>query len=157
MKFDEFLRDFQSTDEEWNRLFKQIPLKKMTQPGSSGEWSIKDVLAHLTWYEQEMVDMMRTRALAGSPLWETPLNERNALIHAQIEALPIEEVLHKNQEIHAEAWRLAQQLTEDDLNDPSYFKDMPVGDHPWQYIVSNTYEHYRDHLLDLRRVLGEGK
>jgi hypothetical protein len=34
---------------------------------------------------------------------------------------------------------------------------MPPEDHPRQYIVSNTYEHYRDHLPDLRRVIDSGK
>ena len=153
MKLGDFLSDFQKANQEWDSLLAQVPPARMTQPGANGEWSVKDVLAHITWYENEMIGLMRERALAGSPLWEKPLDERNDLIHQQSTGRSLSDVLAEAERVQAEVWRLAQELSEDDLNNPANFKDMPAEDQPWQYIVSNTYEHYRDHLADLRRVL----
>jgi hypothetical protein len=155
MKLADFLNEFQIDKQEWDALQAQIPPERMTLPGAAGKWSVKDILAHVTWYEKEMVGLMQDRVLAGSPLWEKPLNERNALIDQQNRGRSLEDVLKESQQVHAEVWRLAQQLSVDDLNDPSHFKDMPAEDQPWQYIVSNTYEHYRDHLPDLRKMAGQ--
>jgi hypothetical protein len=157
MELEIFLSEFQQANQEWDSLLGQIPLERMTHPGAAGEWSVKDIVAHITWYENEMVVMLRERALAGSPLWQKLLDERNALIHARISYLSTDDVLKEAQQAHAEVWRLVQQLSEDELNYAAYFKDMPPEDHPRQYIVSNTYEHYRDHLPDLRRVIDSGK
>ena len=57
----------------WQALIEQIDPEKMLEPGVSGEWSLKDVIAHLTWHENEMIGMIRSHAFKGSDLWDRPL------------------------------------------------------------------------------------
>jgi hypothetical protein len=39
----------------------------MTQPGVAGEWSVKDILAHIAWYEDEEADFYGEINVEGSP------------------------------------------------------------------------------------------
>ena len=33
----------------------------LTQPLAPGEWSVKDIVAHVAWFEREMVGVLRAR------------------------------------------------------------------------------------------------
>ena len=44
----------------------------------------------------------------------------------------------------------AQKLADEDLNDATRYKDMPKDWTPWEVVASNTFEHYSDHVAELR-------
>ena len=44
----------------------------------------------------------------------------------------------------------AQKLADEDLNDATRYKDMPEDWTPWEVVASNTFEHYPDHVAELR-------
>ncbi len=124
----------------------------MAQPGAEGEWSIKDHLAHITWHEREVVNMLRARSLeegVGSDLWGLPLHERNRAIYDSNRDRSIEDVQAESQEVYAELSQLLEGLSEEDLTDPGRYKDMPGDWKPWRLIAENTYEHYYDHAEDI--------
>ena len=76
----------------WNDLLAHIDDDLMLKPGVEGDWSAKDILAHVMWYEREMVGMLRSRALIGSDLWALPLDERNAGVHEETKDMTLKEV-----------------------------------------------------------------
>ena len=125
----------------------------MTESGVVGEWSVKDVIAHITWHEREMVGVLRARALVGSDLWNLPLDQRNAAIFEQNRHRPLSDVLTEAQQIFPHLVELVQTLDDQDLIDPSRFAQMPADWQPWQVIASNSFEHYRAHIPDLRAWL----
>ncbi|HEX5692552.1 MAG TPA: maleylpyruvate isomerase N-terminal domain-containing protein, partial [Roseiflexaceae bacterium] len=43
---------------EWDALVAQVPRDRMTIPGVAGHWSVKDVIAHLTYYERWLADRL---------------------------------------------------------------------------------------------------
>lgn len=61
----------------WDELLAEVAQHGMTEPGLAGNWTAKDIVAHVTWYERETAIMMEERALVGSDLWELPQDERN--------------------------------------------------------------------------------
>jgi hypothetical protein len=65
----------------WESLVEQFAQEQMIQPGVAGEWTLKDVIAHLTWHEREMVGLIEAHALVGSELWNLPTDERNVAIY----------------------------------------------------------------------------
>ncbi len=68
---------------EWEALLAEVGEARMLQPGVAGEWSVKDVIAHVMWGEREMVGVMQAHALVGSDLWDLPEDERNAIMVAE--------------------------------------------------------------------------
>ena len=150
MEKGEFLNLLQNAHQAWEKFLAQIPADKYDIPGEPGAWAMKDVIAHITWYDREMVDLLISRTLAGSDWWNLPLDERNRLIYEQNHDRPLQEILAQNRQAYAELWQLAQLLDVNDLNDPTRFEDMPLEWQPWEVIASNTYEHYLDHLPPAR-------
>jgi len=118
----------------------------MTEAAIAGTWSLKDLIAHLAWYEGEMVNVLRARAFVGSALWDLPQDERNAAIFELNEGRPLGDVRAEGQQRSAELWAELEQLTDVDLNDPARFPGMPEDWIPGAVFASNTYEHYDQHL-----------
>jgi len=137
----------------WDALIAQVDEARMTEPGVEGEWSVKDILAHVTWYEREMVGVLQARALVGSDLWNLPLEARNAGVFEQIRRRPLADVLAESQPVFEQLMAGLQTMTDDDLNEAGRFAEMPPDWLPWQVIASNTYEHYPDHIQPVRAWL----
>ncbi len=60
-----FINTLEQSRAEWEALLAQVDEERMLQPGAAGKWSVKDVIAHVTWGEREIVPIMRTHVLAG--------------------------------------------------------------------------------------------
>jgi hypothetical protein len=123
--------------------------------GLSGIGCWRRLIAHVNWYEQEMVVLLETRELAGSELWGPPADERNVPIHEQNKDLMLDEVLAESDRVFERLWELVGQLADEDLMEASRFDHMPENWEPWQVIASNTYEHYQEHISDIRAWLAE--
>ncbi|MCK4820534.1 maleylpyruvate isomerase N-terminal domain-containing protein, partial [bacterium] len=48
----QFLERIQGAWQAWNALVGKIDPAQMTQPGVAGLWSVKDIIAHITWHER---------------------------------------------------------------------------------------------------------
>ena len=122
--------------------------EQLARPGAEGDWSVKDVIAHITWHEREIVRMLRARSLeegVASEWWGLPTHERNRAIYEANQDRPLQDVLAESRQVYAELSELLAGLSAADLTDPGRYKDMPAEWQPWKLIAENTYEHYNDH------------
>lgn len=118
------------------------------RPGPQSEWSVKDVIAHITWWESAMTNWV-SRALTGEMLarTETP-DEINARVFADNRDMPLETVLAAFDASFPPLESLLNRLTDDEINDAEVcdIRGMPL----LNFIVGNTFAHYADHVEDLR-------
>jgi hypothetical protein len=135
-------------------LLMQIDEQHMLQPGVSGEMSVKDIIAHIAWYERETVGLLRQRALIGSDLWYVSLEERNAAILKMNRERPLEEVRAEAQKVFEQLIAEVETLSAEELTDPRRFQYMPTEWVPWRAIASNSYEHYPQHIPDIQAWIG---
>lgn len=68
------------------------------------------------------------------------------MIYQQNSHRPLQEIVHEEQRSYTELLEAVQSLSDEDLNDPRYFRDMPQDWVPWQIFAGNSFEHYQDHL-----------
>lgn len=68
MELAEFLEKIKTERATWELQLARFAPNQMTSPGVVGNWSVKDLVAHITWSEREMVGMLQDRALVGSDL-----------------------------------------------------------------------------------------
>jgi uncharacterized protein (TIGR03083 family) len=148
-----FLQQLHAERAAWDSLLASVDPAQLEQPGLLGDWTLKDVIAHLAWHEREMVGVITQRALAGSEWWNLPFDERNARIYALYRDTPLAEVLPLAEASYRDFLAAFAALTDADLNDPARYAHMPPDWEPWRVYSSNTYEHYRDHTADLRAAL----
>ena len=147
--------------EAWEALLAEVGEARMTEPGTVGDWSFKDLVAHLfAWEEREMGRF--EAALAGrpdpAPPWpadlagDDPINE---WIRADNAARPLAEVVGTSRDVFARLAAVARSLPESELNDPGRF--------PWangialgpSLVDGRYFEHlHGEHEADVRRWLG---
>jgi uncharacterized protein (TIGR03083 family) len=142
----EFVESVRGARQEWERLIGMVPREDMTRPGFAGDWTLKDVIAHIAWYEREMVNMIKAKAFVGSSHWELPTDPRNDVIYAENKDRSLDEILRKARQTHDDLVLQLASLSDEDLHDPARFPGMPADWQPWSVIASNTYEHYEDHI-----------
>lgn len=133
---------------QWNALLAQVGLERMDVPGVEGEWSVKQLVAHLTWYERSVVEGAR-QVLSGEQFTRrrpagVGLDENNAQIAAESAARPASAVLAEADAVFAQMLTLAEACSEDILNDPSRL-GLPDDMVPWMGVANNSYAHYRQH------------
>jgi hypothetical protein len=141
---------------EWEALIAQVPRERMTEPGVMGAWSVKDIIAHVTWGEAEITAVFRRHALVGSDLWNLPQDERNAAMVAESRARSLDDVLAEAERAYPQLLAAVQSLDDADLNDAARYANMPPLWRPWQLIAGNTYNHYPDHIPAIRAWLDAG-
>jgi uncharacterized damage-inducible protein DinB len=149
MTKNEFIHILTTERQHWETQWKDINLTALAEPSSPGKMNLRDILYHVAWYERAMVEVLQLRALVGSPWWDLTLDERNACILAEGQsAAPLEAYLQE-QQVYKELLALLNQLSDDELEQASFFRDMPPEWKPWEMIASNTYEHYPQHINDI--------
>lgn len=140
--------------EKWDILIGRIGREDMEKSGFCGQWSLKDVLSHITWYERQVAGMLKAHAFVGSDLWRLPTNERNDVIYGKFKNRDLDAVLADYHAVHIELMENLEPLDDDDLNEPSHFPGMPPDWRPWQIVADNTYKHYDDHTPHALAFLG---
>lgn len=120
-----FLDKVQSGRSQWDNLLALVPHERMTQPGVAGEWSVKDIIAHVSWHEQQMLGILHAHAFVGSDLWNLPLDERNAAIYEQNRQRSLADVLAEAQQVFPQLVAAIEPLSDNDLNDPGRSPGMP--------------------------------
>jgi hypothetical protein len=146
----EFLARLKRERANWNALLDQFEPSRMLLPGAVGEWSIKDLIAHIAWYENQMVDIDGDQPQPGIELWELPLDERNARIYELHLQRTLVDIQTEAQQVYQKLLETVERLTQDQLQDVKYFPWMQPDWIPWKVIASNSYEHYHQHLSDLQ-------
>ena len=149
----DFLETLQTARAEWEALLVKVGESNMTLPGVAGEWSVKDIVCHITWFEREMVGVLQARALIGSDLWNLPQGQRNAVIFEQNRQRSLQDVLAEARLVNQTLYKALQTLQEEDFNDPGRFKNMPPDWSPGKLIAENSYEHYRAHARSIHAWL----
>ncbi|MGH2481986.1 MAG: DinB family protein [Ktedonobacteraceae bacterium] len=150
-----FLETLHTARAEWEALLSEVGEPRMLEPGATGEWSVKDVIAHIIEGEREMIRICETHALVESELWNMTMtdDERNPIIVSWYRDHTPQAVLAEEQQVYARLLTLLQTLSDEDLNDPQRFRDMPLDRVPWKVIAGDSFDHYRSHMPDIRAWL----
>jgi uncharacterized damage-inducible protein DinB len=149
------LKTLTETRAVWEALLAQINEEQMHSSGAAGKWSVKDIIAHIAWCESEITPVLRTHVLAGSDLWNLPDDEGNEITYQQNKDRPLHDIVNEERQAYTALLEVVQTLSEEDLNDPHRFQNMPETWSPWQLIAGNSFKHYEDHMSSIREWLAK--
>jgi hypothetical protein len=119
-------------------------------PGIEGNRNVKDLVAHMTDWEQRMVKWTNETLSGIVPQRPAPgmswddLDKLNEQIYQANKDKPQAEVLSASSNSYAQALELIKGLTEQDFFDGSRFA-WREGDPLWHMIAANTWWHYKEH------------
>lgn len=124
---------------------------QMTEPGLIEDGTLKDILAHLTAWEVELVTALGklARGQTPKPLGNTQAetDALNAKWHKDYQGRPLERVRADYDAVRAQTIRQVERLSDADLTVPrKWLKGGTLHD----MILSETIEHEAEHLPQIR-------
>ena len=153
MTRDELLHEILQAKIEWEVTTTPLVAGDQDERPVVGEWRVKDIRAHLTWHERQMLEFLQAGRFTGSDWWNLPLNERNRLIFEDNRNRSADDVREESRDVHEALVKMIETLTDEQLNDPAQWPGMPAEWQPWDVIAGNTYRHYQDHTSDLKKLI----
>jgi len=93
----QLLEILKSRRAEWDALLASVDEARMDIPGAAGDWSVKDIVSHITAYERWLVEWLTAASQntfpAPSPLDDADVERRNARVYETTHALPLQQVM----------------------------------------------------------------
>jgi hypothetical protein len=123
---EELVRYLERARSELWASFRGLSAEQMTRPGVVGEWSVKDVLSHVTsWEEQVLPDLARlargdTALLASVDLYATNYDSFNAMIMSLRRGLELDQVLRELDIFRADFMAAVARLPDAVLSDGQF-------------------------------------
>jgi len=138
----------QKIEQAWDELcasYAGLPVESMLEPGANGEWSVKDIIAHVSTWEGEALKFLplilggkrppRYSVLYGG------IDAFNAQVVEMSRALSLDEVFRQAAETHARLIAYLENAPEDQFTSETRFR---------RRIRLDTYSHYPHHTQAIR-------
>jgi uncharacterized protein (TIGR03083 family) len=123
---------------------------ELQQAGVVGDWTIKDLLAHVTAWDVDLLTNLgkiQRGQKPGRTLWDSAgIQAQNDAWHAEFKDRPLERVLADYDGVHAQLLRRAESLPEAELNAPApWLNGRPV----YKYFIDHVVTHENEHAAEL--------
>ncbi len=143
------------------RLVAEFPPAATTRPLLGGERSVKDMLAHLAWWDQWLLTTLPPAPGAEALSIDLPLREQIPDGDTWAEEMNAKVLQHNKSRKYQEVWEDFEKtggqliarvsvLTDADLNDPQGLS-AAIG-HPLMPLIVGIYEHYEEHAHELEQI-----
>jgi len=135
--------------------------KQMLQPQGSDGWTVKDILAHIIFWEHRLLLWTAESLRGGTPQRPAPgmtwddLDKLNQLTYEANKDRPLDDVLQDFHSTYRKVEETVSALTQEDLFDGGRFA-WRQGDPLWHMVAANTWWHYREHNETIRGWLNNG-
>jgi hypothetical protein len=139
----------------WEALVAQVGEAHLTDPGVEGDWSVKDVIAHIAAYEEWTADQLRAVARGEREAYISDaipaaargldVDARNAIIFEATRTQSLAKGLAQARATFDGLVAAIEALPEDALSEPNrsgWTKEQPL----LEPVAGNTYEHYHEHI-----------
>jgi hypothetical protein len=143
----ELLESIRATRDQLNKKFSKLTPEQMVWPGSMGDWSVKDILAHLVDWEQRLIRWYQAGLRGEIPHTPAPgmtwrdlpkLNQKGYELHMHE---TLEDVFQQYQASYQQILTLIEGMTEREI--------FEAGRYAWtgdssllSWIAANTSSHY---------------
>jgi len=113
-------------------------------PGPKENWTVKDWIAHITFWERPTLDRLKGQSKVKSL---DDIDSINAELLQKSRALPLDEVLRVFFESGKQVLSEIDGCSDSQLEEPSPWGD---GKTLCEHIIDDTCDHYDEHLPELR-------
>jgi uncharacterized protein (TIGR03083 family) len=151
------LHELRAARAEWDALMAEVGEERMTEPGAAGDWSVKDVMAHLTGYSRWFVNASEAHFRGELPPLDgtegMDFEQRNQFWHQQARDRRLADVQAESQQVFSRLLEVVDAHSEEFLTQPQQFEGVPESLLIWKMLEGDGYEHYREHMRSIRAWL----
>jgi hypothetical protein len=151
------LETLRSKRAEWDAMLAEVPAERMAEPGVAGEWSVKDIIVHLSYHERWIADRLheglRGESYVPNELDTLPFDERNEIVFQRNRDRPLADVLEESRQAFQRLLEGVEAHSEEFLLEPQQFEGAPGPITIWKFLRGDVYEHYGLHAPSIRSWL----
>jgi len=118
---------------------------QLTEPGVTGNWSVKDIIAHVSWWEEEALKHLPLIIKGDRPPRYSAtyggIDAFNALMTEQKQSLSLSNVLQQQDETHRRLIAYIQSVPEEQFTSETRVR---------RRLRLDTYNHYPKHATAIR-------
>jgi hypothetical protein len=139
---------FQKLEQAWTALtesYAGMSEARLLEPGVMGEWSVKDILAHVTTWEEEALKYLPLILTGGRPpryIQFGGIDTFNAQMAEQKRGMALSEVLRQLEETHQRLLNYLQSVPEEHFTRETPFRHR---------LRLDTYSHYPLHARAIQQ------
>ena len=140
MNREQLLKRIETAWSAFKDSFADLPDSRLTEPGVTGDWSVKDILAHVSIWEDEAIKHLPHIITGGTPprysVTYGGIDAFNAQMVAQRSALPLAEVRRQLDDTHQRLIEVVQAMPEEQITRETRAR---------RRLRLDTYSHYPIH------------
>ncbi len=149
----EIVQALQDGREKFLEAISGLSEAQMLEPGVAGEWSVKDILVHLSLWEAELIKLLWELKGGQKPTYPTLTNQDverlNEQWYRENKDRPLERVMADFLAVRKQTIRQVQSFREKDLTDPQRYP--ALGGKPLEeWIAGDSYRHEAEHEAQVR-------
>lgn len=118
---------------------------ELLEPGVTGAWSVRDIIAHVTWWEEEALRHLPLILTGGRPprysVTYGGIDAFNARMTERRKHLTLDEVLRRRDHVHARLLAFLGSVPDEQLGAETRFR---------RRLRLDTYGHYPKHTRSVR-------
>jgi hypothetical protein len=137
-KLEKAWRDFEES-------YAGLSNEELLIPDVTGKWSVRDIIAHVTWWEEESLKHMPVVLEGGKPERYSDkyggIDDFNAIMTVKRSGLSLEEVLKQHDDVHAQLIDYIRSAPEDQFARETRFR---------RRLRLDTFGHYPGHTAAIK-------
>ncbi|MDE3096840.1 MAG: ClbS/DfsB family four-helix bundle protein [Chloroflexota bacterium] len=149
MTKDELIASIKRDRATLDALVAPLDEAQMTAPALDGGWSVKDVLAHISAWEELCLKWIRTGRREEGPFTQETIDAFNQSVYDVNRDRLLDAILEESRQSYESMVEAVAALTDDLDATTAWAPGGPLG----QIISANADEHYREHADQIRRWL----
>jgi hypothetical protein len=153
MNKDEILDILEDSREVFLEAIDGLPDEALLEPGVVGEWSIKDIIVHLSMWEAELVKLLWQAGQGQTPTTAhfsgAQVDDLNAAWQASGQERPLERALEDFEGVRKQTVRRVMAFSEQELSDPKHYpwqRDYPLS----EWIENDSFGHESEHTAEIQ-------
>lgn len=151
MNKEEIIQTLEESRENFLDAIEDLSDDEMEEPVFD-QWTAKDILAHITMWEAELVKLLFQARQGIKPstvhFSKESVDERNEKWYRQNKDRSLEQVLDDFHGVRNQTIRRVEAYSDKELNDPNRYT-WQEGTPLWRWIASDSFEHENEHAAQI--------
>ena len=152
MTKDEILDTLEDNRERLLDAIEGLSDQALLESGVVGDWSVKDLLAHISAWEAELVKLLWQARQGQQPTGiyfrGIPIDEINATWIEASKSRSYDRVMDDFISVRKQTIRQLEHFTDKDLSDPERY-NWAKGHPLWEWITENSFGHEAEHTAEI--------
>jgi hypothetical protein len=147
----ELLENVRKGSETFIKSFEGLGPDALLETGVVEDWSIKDLIAHVSFWKAELIQVLFNAKMGTTPPFLSQprdIDAMNAKFHKESQARTADQTLADYHGVSKQLLRRIEDFSEKDFGDPDRF--------PWlrnepleQWVAVDSYEHEEEHSAQI--------